>query len=276
MDKTFVLGTGAVKGGTTWLHEYLLSFDAYHKGVMKEIRVWETATQPEFGEFEVKLFDVKDRGDLFRWTFRTFPAAYFRFYNRIYRRHRVRLTGDLTPTYTGLSADTFRRIRDGFARRGVKVKAVFLMRDPVERCWSQQRMVERMGRPERYIRIDGDTESNLLAYHTTAHCHLLTDYHRTLANLEAAFAPEDIHFGFYETMFEADEIARLSRFLGLAPKPELVENRFNTSDKTSEISDAAKARIAEEYRPVYEDCAARFPVTREIWGGWKHLDASAS
>ncbi|MDF2231626.1 hypothetical protein P2H44_03580 [Albimonas sp. CAU 1670] len=173
-EKIFVLGMGAVKGGTTWLAKYLQSYPEFHKGVMKEPRIWETRTRPEFDEYTIPLWQVRDLGHAFRWTFRTFPFTYFWFLDRVFRRHQVRITADLSPTYTSLDAETLRRIRDGFARRGVTVKPVLLMRDPVERIWSQVRMVMRRGVPERYIRIDLDVEGNLRHFHPSVQCRRLT------------------------------------------------------------------------------------------------------
>lgn len=281
-EKIFVLGMGAVKGGTTWLAKYLQSYPDFHKGVMKEPRIWETRTRPEFEEYTIPLWKVRDLGHAFRWTFRTFPFTYFWFLDRVFRRHNVRITADLSPTYTSLDAETLRRIRDGFARRGVTVKPVLLMRDPVERIWSQVRMVMRREIPERYIRIDLDVEGNLRHFHPSEQCRRLTDYARTVRALEEVFDPADIHYGFYESMFQEAEIRRLSDFLGLPAKPELAEVQINVSPKTAEVSERTLAEIAEAYRDVYEFCAERFPETRALWPGNRLLaprtaaDGSAS
>jgi hypothetical protein len=55
------------------------------------------------------------------------------------------VTGDITPDYAGLNRNILEAIREKFSREGVNVKALILMRDPVERCFSAVRMY--MGRP---------------------------------------------------------------------------------------------------------------------------------
>ena len=50
------------------------------------------------------------------------------------------LTGDITPSYALLDAPTLGSIRNNFAERGIAVKPVFLMRDPIERFISSRRM----------------------------------------------------------------------------------------------------------------------------------------
>jgi len=40
-DKTFLLGLGHQKCGTTWLHEYLDGYPFFEKGFAKEYHVWD-------------------------------------------------------------------------------------------------------------------------------------------------------------------------------------------------------------------------------------------
>src|SRR3712207_8251355 len=54
-----------------------------------------------------------------------------------------------TTLFRSLGAERLARIREAFDARGVRTVAIFLMRDPVERIWSQIRMQKRR-RPQQY------------------------------------------------------------------------------------------------------------------------------
>ena len=53
-EPTFVLGAGAQKAGTTWLHAYLSHFDDVDFGPIKEYHVWDGLSVPEFIEFDAR------------------------------------------------------------------------------------------------------------------------------------------------------------------------------------------------------------------------------
>ena len=66
---------------------------------------------------------------------------YLRYFsNRLHAKPKAHLTGDITPEYCMLSAENLREIRDMLKAEGYSVKALFIMRDPVERCYSSLRM----------------------------------------------------------------------------------------------------------------------------------------
>lgn len=70
-------------------------------------------------------------------------SRYYGYFANLLAAPDIRLTGDITPSYSGLSAATLAEIRDGMATRGVPTRVVFMMRDPVERSWSALRMSRR-------------------------------------------------------------------------------------------------------------------------------------
>ena len=44
--RTFVLGVGAQKAGTTWLHSYIASNATAHMGFTKEYHIWDAVHSP--------------------------------------------------------------------------------------------------------------------------------------------------------------------------------------------------------------------------------------
>ena len=98
------LGIGAQKSGTTWLHARLREHPSIY------------------------LPDEKEQ-HYFDWNFHR-PLAE---YARIFRPAGDRLAGEITPGYAILPDDRIEFIAAVMPR----VRIIYLMRDPVERAWSQ-------------------------------------------------------------------------------------------------------------------------------------------
>lgn len=147
----FLLGVGAQKAGTSWLHQQLHSRPDADFGVLKEYHVHDARTVPELARFRRLNVAIgrpgswiQPRSWLRQWFIRK-PQRYVDYFTWLLQRPRlrsgpVRLTGDITPSYALLSAATLGEIRDAFTQRGIPVRPVFLMRDPIERLISSQRM----------------------------------------------------------------------------------------------------------------------------------------
>ena len=53
--KTFLLGVGAQKCGTTWVSEYLRKADHSDFGLLKEYHVWDVMSDPIFARYRPSL-----------------------------------------------------------------------------------------------------------------------------------------------------------------------------------------------------------------------------
>ncbi|MCP4383647.1 MAG: hypothetical protein GY798_19900 [Hyphomicrobiales bacterium] len=168
--------------------------------------------------------------------------AFFR--SRLKPHHRV--LGEISPSYSILSADEFRYIRDFLP---FHTKAVFLMRDPVERIWSQCRMQARKAARR------GRALSAHELFHKSAGRQKIiarTDYDSAVRNLLAAFPREDVLIGFYETLFSDDEVDRLAQFVGLE---RLAFDLNANPNKGAELERPDKAewdRVASGFATIYD------------------------
>src|SRR5215212_6960455 len=135
-DGTFLLGVGCQKGGTAWLHRYLEASPQCDPGFRKEYHVWDALDLPA-GRLARERIE-RQGGE--RAAFLEEPERYFDYFARLLEPEGVRLTADITPGYAALRAERLSMIRAGFAARGVRATAVYLLRDPVERIWSAARM----------------------------------------------------------------------------------------------------------------------------------------
>lgn len=270
--KTFLLGVGAQKSGTTWVHRWLEGSEGVRMGPFKEYHVWDAATLDACRDFRRPLWSRGAQNRL-QAVMQRVPYVYFEHFRRLLDTPDVRLTADITPSYSGLSADTLGRIRAGFVKRGIGVKALFLMRDPVARSFSAARMLS--DKENRLAAQAGKsvtvTAEDWLARNLQAeYMRLRSDYPATLSALNAAFRPEEIHTEFYETLFTPDGLDRLSRFLGVAGDPAKASERVNEGRPAPLPPDLA-ARAARQFAPVYDWAARAYPHIRDHWSGYSYL-----
>jgi hypothetical protein len=272
VDRTFLLGVGAMKAGTTWLHDHLAASPQCRPGLRKEYHVFDSldlAKEPYLLKRVVaKAHASLDEVAEARRTDPTFlvqaamiadEELYFDYFTALLARSpETRLTLDITPGYALLSAERLAGIRASFEQRGVRAVAAYLMRDPVERIWSQVRMQKRR-RPEHNPGTAEELVAQRYAEPTYAD---RTRYETTVRNLDQAFG-EEVFYGFYEELFDpatsASEIARLSGFVGIdAHEPDLGA-QFNVSPRSAELPEPTVRAVAEHFRATYELVASRFP-----------------
>lgn len=268
---TFLLGVGAQKAGTTWLHRYIQSSESTDLGFAKEYHIWDALNCPECARFRVESRLPLRPNKFRRWRMQRNPDYYFNYFKRLLTRDGVELTGDITPSYSCLSSYVFEQIHAACQARGMQLKVVFLMRDPVQRCWSAVRMHRRKGKTRDDVDLRAEEEEAVLRYYQSPNARIRTRYDWTIQALEAAIPRQNLFYGLYEELFCEAEIDRLSSFLGLESRHEFADNRFNISKPQSALGDETARRIAEEYREVYQFCAARLPQIRQIWSGYQYL-----
>ncbi len=197
------------------------------------------------------------------------PEFYFEYFKGLLDRPGISMTGDITPSYCSLADDVLRTIREGFGRRRVHVKAIFLMRDPVERCWSTVRMHRERGNRRAALAKGVDIAlpdaDALLQYARTDHARIRTDYPSTLQNMSAVFPKEDAYVGFYENLFTGEQIQRLSAFLGIRSNADFAGSRFNASPKQTELPTDVRDQVRAIFRNVYEEIYREYPCSRSLW-----------
>ncbi len=278
--KAFLLGVGCQKGGTSWLHDYLTQSAQTDFGPMKEYHVFDELDLRNEQEQEQAMMRLKRKMERkneegaesnsgLRYNFRIDTNNYFDYFTNILSSEQIMLTGDITPSYSGLSADRYQLIKNGFALRGIPVKVIFLMRDPVERIWSSARMKlwgEKTARRQADIVRTGD-ETLLLRMYKQRPVQFRTNYHLTIEALEQVFESENILYEFYEQLFTPEATRRICDFLQLPYIEPKFEKAVNSSPKTNEISAEVARKVARAYSDVYSFVTERFGAdfVASIW-----------
>jgi hypothetical protein len=269
----FLLGVGAQKAGTTWLHEYLASLPEVDLGFMKEYHVFDQnhvldTTPGRKKRFENYLDSFFGSDSLsIRHKFRRNHKHYFSYFRKLVDSpDQVFITGDITPSYAALPVKVLRYIKSSLEKNGFRVRVVFLMRDPVARCISANRMYS----SPRLLDSPGDAalEAELLAkkYQQTRF-QIRTRYDQTINNLEQVFTSDELYLGFYEELFSDKAIAEICSFLELPFRPGKYEQVVHGSLVKSELPETIKSEVRSYYSQVYDFVLNRFGQDRvkKLW-----------
>lgn len=259
MEKTFLLGVGAQKAGTTWLCRALSASPRVNFGGRKEYHIWDAIYSDLFADLRLRREkEAASNKAHTGYLLQSQPGYYASFFNSILSSGTA-LTGDITPSYSILSAEDFRSVRKQLENIDARLRVVFLMRDPFERCWSAIRMMKRTEN------ITEPDEEILLGRYEKIDFILRTRYDRTIRNLRSVFSETELYFGLYETMFYERELQRMSDFLGTSINSAAVNERHNFSPKFEQVSSQTKEVVQRFYSDVYEFCFKEFPDSRTHW-----------
>jgi hypothetical protein len=272
--KTAIIGVGAQKAGTSWLYAALARSPAVASSRIKEQHFFDAWLHPDrFGAFHGWFVNrpraelTRDAGAVVRTDLGRdlldrvraihHPPGYLDHFARLTQPAHIRFL-DITPSYALLSTESFAVMKRFLERAGLNVKVVFLMRDPVDRYHSALRMA---ARDEAAAGRSFSAAANFEAHLQDPQFHDRSRYDRTVRNLEAVFAPEQIFYGFYETMFTAHSLKALTDFIGIPPVAADFARRRNVSPSDGALTDAQLARAYRAFQPVYAFCRERFADT---------------
>ena len=256
-QKTFLLGVGAQKGGTSWLHEQLHSRKDANFGFLKEYHFLDALTLEAFEDFR------PNRPRLWKWrTWRRHrffqkPKRYFDYFTHLLNQPGISLSGDITPSYGCLSSSTLRWVVDEFEQRGIRTCAVFILRDPVERFLSQQRMKLRKAgqlEPEKECQRLQLAAQKLAEQGSQRSNHL-----ETLSALEAVFSRDDMFIGLYEQLFSEGCYRDMCQRLRIPYQQPNWNRRVNESRSTIALPENILASIGRSQSQIYQGIEAKYP-----------------
>lgn len=255
------LGIGAQKSGTTWLSGYLASHPDVYMSALKEMHFWGNRTSNAkwpTSAFEKRLARLQSGGSKSLSTFNHISALtdrlamggdiekYIAYFDE--RVEHQQAFGEISPAYCKLSLDEFTLIKQHFP----DIKIVFLMRNPVDRFWSQIRFSETAETLEEMEqKIDGAFENTVYLDRS--------DYVTTIRTIRSVFDPENIHFAFFEHLFQQDAVDGICRFLGVEPHPGEFRKKRNVSIKMP-LHTRLRLKMAQRLEHQYT-------YVRDLFGG---------
>ena len=246
-NKTFILGVGCQKGGTSWLYTYLNNHPQCSMSPHKEMHVLDSYFMPEHFATAFPL-----------------PEGYnLNHYAHTFHRltEQSKFTGEFTPSYCVLNDTHFRHIKEFMEQQGFMVKIIYILRDPVDRIISQYAMEKHMGIVNKKQTVE--------EYITATPVEMRSFYKQSLGNLQKVFHKEQVWIGFYETLFRQDTIDTLTDWLGLDRATAKINEIVNPSiNKTLQFLMYDKVDvIRKQYDSQYQYCMEVFgeDFIKSIW-----------
>jgi Sulfotransferase family len=321
---TFLLGLGCQKGGTTWLHAYLERHPQVARGFCKEHHVVDAHFQEPRRAWQDERIDrtralvatlrrtpglqrqariaglerALARYERQKWLAADLDRYVDYFAGLMREQPGRRLVHDITPSYAGLQAAELAEVRERLEAAGFDVRAVFIMRDPVERAFSAFRMG--LSRAERYAAWPlaaplGEAQRSLDSWARLSAARLRqrlarspeakarhspflraalegpdrdhSFYERTIRAADQAFPPDRIGYFFFETLFGEETLRRITGLAGIDFRPGRYQVNRNPTAVRAPMTDFEVATLRDAYAETYRFCADRFgaPFIRGIW-----------
>ena len=249
------LGIGAQKAATTWLWQAFRRHPEIWMPPRKELHYFDRSTHylsPSYlatdrlagrllgsEEHNKRFRKVLIRelsaavaaGDTatFRWSMRYFFGTYNDdWYLSLFRDAVGKAVGEITPSYSMLDMPDVQKIQALFPN----LRVLFLMRDPVDRAWSQYRFHQ----GQEGKQIAAISLRDVMAFMEWPGQRLRGDYNRTLAIWGACFPSEQLWFGYFEDVVEdpTGTLASALRFLEVDEKGERDDAKLGMRVNTSQ------------------------------------------
>ncbi|WP_456389362.1 sulfotransferase [Profundibacter sp.] len=283
-DTVLMYGIGAVKAGTSWLYSYLeghpecamppfkelkyfyILESGYYDGQIKLTRnlVQELKQKLEDGTAKdvpaVKLRLNKTRHWLKVLQLRReAPEAYATY--MMDEARGAKLTADITPEYCMMPVSRLKQMADLVAQ----TRFVYILRDPVDRLWSNIRMNARRksDNPE-LMRGYALAEVDEVLNGKPNQAYDRSDYAGGLDRLEQAVPGKARKVLFYETLFSDEAIRELCAFLGLRPHTAALNKRIHAGLPVK-LDIARRNGLQKLLAPQYHAVEKRFQSLPAAW-----------
>ncbi len=282
---------GAQKAGTTWLHAQCAAHPGIHVPIRKEVHYWDTIHPPHVRYYRHEALqklaalealalprrlarDWKgigpDDARRYRDLLHIPDAAHARYQHYVMQGARgQRVAADISPGYAMIDAGGFADMQAA----APDARFVFILRDPVDRLWSNLRHNRSRGFQKGGRAADLNAALAKVLSKPHAGPVVRSDYARTIAALERAVPASQILYLFYETMFTVEAMRRLSDFLGVKPFAADLGGVVNLGADGGARPDRDLARRARGLLdPVYRMAEARFGP--DLPDAWRRHDVS--
>lgn len=276
---TMLICVGGTKCATSWLHTYLGTLPGVAASPLKELHFFNRRFDRN-ALSDVDLFAIRrmllylSQGEDPKAVLRSeavVQAAVDRvqmiYDDNAYLGHFARIAGpdtrvlcDTTPAYSAMGAEGFAHMRAWCEAQGLRVKVVFVMRDPVDRLWSQLRHMQQQT-------IVEDAASVWRRALGSDAVMARGDYRAIVTALDARFAAEDRLYLFTETLMTEAAQRRLCAFAGVPFRHADTATRQNETTVTTGLPGDARAAFLQVLAPQYAFCHERFGA--EVPGGWQ-------
>ncbi len=282
------IGIGAMKSGTSWLAAQLRTHPDVYLPPRKELHYFTRGSEyPSPSLFQsdslVRRILGKTPGDR-HWRkeslkFFTNPRNWMSlgqlrwgghfllrktdddWYRKLFWGANGKVCGEVTPAYSMLNESAVNDICQRFPTS----KFILLLRDPVERDWSQCRFhMQTYGKD-----VSQYSDRELERFLNRDEVQKRSAYTDMLARWESAAGQERVFLGFYEDIADAPQalIDSVCDFLGVAKsdmRPAQLKARINPS-KRSDMPESIRHMLIDRYTSMADKLSERFPDEVARW-----------
>lgn len=255
---------GAQKSGTTWLYENLKQHPEIWLTPVKEVHFFNYYLyhpSPFRRKFYTRIWREQFRGETrqsllsrnlykLKWDLKFFfKPRTVEWYSSIFEPGVGKVTGDITPAYSTLDLNQVSYIHELMP----DAKIIFLMRNPIDRAWSQVKMLAE----ENNIDLNKNPRKFIFDTINSKRQILRGNYKRTINNWQTYYN-EKFFIGFFEEITECPEdfLARVCRFLEIDASreivPKTIRDKFNVGVHLSMPPDVANYLAKMYYEEIKE------------------------
>lgn len=276
--ENYFVGIGAQKSGTTWLARMLAGHPDVFMTPVKEIHYFDHIRGLTEHLSEKKRHSRRRKYYQRMWTqwsrfaehrsqrawWRDYMASPIDddWYRRLFQhRGRATLAGEITPEYAIIGRDGLAHIK----RLAPAARVIFIMRNPIERMWSQALHQCRA----RGLDANRQSPSAIIAMLQEPRFGELGDYATTLSDMAAVFKAEQTLVLYYEDMHQ-DRLAALRQvcaFIGTGFEADHfteLGRRFNRSQQAA-LPEPVRAYLRQACREQAEAVRARIGRIPAAW-----------
>ena len=272
-----IIGLGTQKSATTFIYKSIQKDSYYISPLTKEFHTFDTYYfHNNFFDFKTaliqKLADKNEKGkeDLYRLvSFMNNPENYYNYFDHILPKDQHSFSSDITPSYCLLNERQLFDIKNNFQKKGINVKVVFNMREPITRLYSAIKMIRRRKNSALYnFFTELDKDALILKLASGDLAKERVNYMQIYKNITNVFDSHEYLINLYETMFTQDSLKNLSYFLFNGRKKIIENKKYNASPHFSFKSPFKASTIKllmNIYEEHYEFCESIFPGSKLLW-----------
>lgn len=290
-NKPTFLGIGAHKAGTSWLYKQLIGHPEVYMPPKKEIHFFDRSprylspnalaeSSPLLRPFKLEPRDLRkmsvdfmrmvkcalttdfERAEWYqKWLFGYYNEDWYT--SLFHQSARYNTCGEISPSYSILESQDIARIKD----LNPDMKLILMLRDPIDRAWSNIRFGSDRGR----LDVNLESPDDIIEALQQPKVVLRGDYERTLNNYLEHFDSSQVLVCFYEAI-KHDPVglmAGVTAFLGISAFAEgniNYQKRVNAS-KPRPMPRVVKDYLLEIYAPKVERIAKTLGSYANIWEG---------
>lgn len=278
MKKTFILGVGSQRCGTTFLKNLLDTSSYCSKPILKEHHVFDHVLEKIKKKRKEFFFEKeKIKKSLFKFKTSSFqkkkiklllhdlPYSYFDYVEVLLKKNLF--SYDITPAYSSLSIDLLKFIKKNINNRGINLKIVFLMREPVNRLISMCQMFLMHNNKDPLLKSNLITMINkftnqpkFINYERNR-----SNYRKIYSKLRDVFDQNELFFGFYENFYKLKLHKDFEKFLGLNLNHKKIKKVDFKETKKIKFLPSEIETLKEYYKDNYVFVKKKFPNIYPLW-----------